>query len=199
MKLTKKIVIAVISIILSGIAGNLYIISGLGGDPIIAYSTGLNNVWELGIGLYMIMLHMLCAIILLFINRKKVGIGTIIAMFGVGPAIEICGKIYSPELSSPILRYVVLIIGIIIFSFSIALYILNNIGGTSIEELAIEITTRTKIPVQFTRGTMDVIFVTVGFIFGGAVGIGTLIIVCLFSPLFAVWLKCLKKIKILGE
>lgn len=68
--------------------------------------------------------------------------------------------------------------GIILMAYGMAIYISANVGTGPRDSLMLVLMQKTKIKVQWIRFMMEIIVLTAGWLLGGPVGIGT-IIVCL--------------------
>jgi uncharacterized membrane protein YczE len=91
--------------------------------------------------------------------------------------------------------YLVIIIGSIVFGFGTGIYLLADSGSAAYESLMILLKRMLKSSVKVARIVLDAIFFLTGFLLGGHIGLGTLIVLLLMGPSLECTLNQLPKLK----
>ena len=101
-----------------------------------------------------------------FINRSKIGIGTLINLFLLGYIAEASEKLLLylfPDKTTP-LRAVMLAVGIVVMCLASALYYTADLGVSTYDALAITMAEHSeKIPFRVFRITLDLCCVLIGW------------------------------------
>lgn len=123
-----------------------------------------------------------------FISINYIGIGIIVNMVLVGYISDFFMLIFNSllELSlSLTIRIILLVIGLVMSSLGVAMYMHSNMGVAPYDAIPaiIEIKTNKKIPFNKGRIFIDFLAIFIGFLFGATVGIGTVVTACFMGPL----------------
>lgn len=196
------------SIVLLGVVSVLFNNSNFGSDSIFCLNQGIAEATKLSLGVVNILLNLLFIIIMLIINRKAIGVGTVLMLVLLGLSMNIMLKLnFIPDLKNvdvhPVLyvflQCLYIISGLAIGGFAISLYFYANRGLAPFEGVLAKITEVTKIPFWAVKIVNDVIFYVVGFLLGGTIGIGSIIAATLYGPSISLFGKLWKKFDFLGE
>lgn len=122
---------------------------------------------------------------ILIVDRKRIKIGTLICVIGVGPIIDLGVKAvsYFPIESANIFVKMLLVLGgcfIIAVGFSIMSE--SDIGVAPNDIVPFIIKDKLNCQYRWVRIAFDATFLIVGFILGGKVGIGTIIAMLAIGP-----------------
>lgn len=122
---------------------------------------------------------------ILIVDRKRIKIGTLICVIGVGPIIDLGVKAvsYFPIESANIFVKMLLVLGgcfIIAVGFSIMSE--SDIGVAPNDIVPFIIKDKLNCQYRWARIAFDATFLIVGFILGGKVGIGTIIAMLAIGP-----------------
>ena len=122
---------------------------------------------------------------ILIVDRKRIKIGTLICVIGVGPIIDLGVKAvsYFPIESANIFVKMLLVLGgcfIIAVGFSIMSE--SDIGVAPNDIVPFIIKDKLNCQYRWVRIAFDATFLSVGFILGGKVGIGTIIAMLAIGP-----------------
>lgn len=122
---------------------------------------------------------------ILLVDRKRIKIGTLICVIGVGPIIDLGVKAvsYFPIESANIFVKMLLVLGgcfIIAVGFSIMSE--SDIGVAPNDIVPFIIKDKLNCQYRWVRIAFDATFLIVGFILGGKVGIGTIIAMLAIGP-----------------
>lgn len=204
----KNYICLLVAIILLALASVLFNNSGFGSDSIFALNQGLSKVTNLSLGVVNIIVGAVAFIILLIIDRKAIGVGTVLMALTMGLFLDLIDKLgIVPNLDSFefnkivmfLLKLLYIVLAISIGGFGIALYIYANRGISPLEGIIIKIQKVTKIPFWLVKIINDVIFYVVGFLLGATIGIGSIITAFTYGPMISLFTKLLNKINFLKE
>lgn len=137
------------------------------------FHQGISNVLGITMGQASILVG---AVIILFdfVLKEKVGWGTVFNMMFIGIFMDILmiNKLV-PAFEGILPRVLMIILGLFIVGFGTYLYIDVELGSGPRDGLMIALAKKTKKPVGFIKNAQEITAVAVGFLLGGKVGIGT--------------------------
>ena len=207
-KLIKKLIILLIGLTIAHLGVTLFLLSNLGSDPFNVLVQGIHNTITklpfmgfLTHGNTHMAICFLIIIVLLFVDKSYIKIGTIVCMVCGGPIIDfftwILGGIINENLPF-ILRLVILAAGCVILAFGMTIVMKSDAGVGPNDLVAISISDKLRKKFGLIRIIVDFSFVVVGFLLGGVIGIGTIICAFLVGPVAEIFLpfheKWIKKI-----
>ena len=204
----KQYICVIISIILLAIVNVFFNNSNFGSDSIFCLNQGVSKFLKIEIGYATLIMNGLFVVIMLIINRKEIGVGTILTILFLGPLINIIIKLnIIPDLASvelPTVPYVLLqiayiLIALVLGGISISLFIHTNRGLSAFEGVLTKIASVTKIPFWAVKIISDIIFFIVGFLLGGTIHIGSIISAILYGPSISLFSKVWKKLNLFQE
>ena len=213
--LVKRLVLFFIgmSIIQFGVA--LFLKTRIGSDPFTVFMQGLATVLnktgiqnlsivnliagkpEVTPGVANMIILILLFIGILMIDRKRIKLGTIICVIGVGPIIDLGVKAvsYFPVESANILIKMLLVLfGCFIIAVGFSILSASDIGVAPNDIVPFIIQDKLKFPYRWIRICLDATFLIVGFILGGKVGVGTIISMLAIGPFIQLCLPYGKKV-----
>lgn len=167
-------------------------IGQVGLDPYTAANIGIGNVLGLSLGVYQLIINFIILGIVFILGRSYIGIGTVINMVLTGFFIDFYTWIYTDFITIKInffTQSLALVIGVLIFTFGASFYMSAKLGNAPYDAIAPIIVERTKFHYRSVRVSQDIFFVVLAFIFGGPVGIGTVINAFFTGPLIDFWNK----------
>lgn len=201
------------SIIQLGVA--LFLKTSIGSDPFTVFTQGLATILnktglkELSIvhmisgsaevtpGVANMIILVVLFIAILIVDMKKIKIGTLICVVGVGPIIDLGVKIvsYFPVESANIFIKMLLVLsGCFIIAIGFSIMSASNVGVAPNDIVPFIIQDKLKCQYRWIRIAMDATFLIVGFILGGKVGIGTVISMLAIGPFIQFCLPYGKKV-----
>ena len=122
---------------------------------------------------------------ILIVDRKRIKIGTLICVIGVGPIIDLGVKAvsYFPVESANILIKMLLVLfGCFIIAVGFSIMSESDIGVAPNDIVPFIIKDKLNCQYRWVRIAFDATFLIVGFILGGKVGIGTIIAMLAIGP-----------------
>ena len=183
-----RVVILIIGLTIAHLGVTLFLLANLGTDPFNVLIQGLHRLigsTKITHGTVHISICFLIILILLFIDRSYIGIGTVICMFCGGPIIDfftlLLGPLFAGEVSL-IVRIAVNFLGCVILAFGMTIVIKSEAGTGPNDLVAVFLSDKLKKPFGIVRVIVDLIFTGIGFALGGTVGIGTIICAFLVGP-----------------
>lgn len=213
--LVKRLVLFFIgmSIIQFGVA--LFLKTGIGSDPFTVFTQGLANILdktglrnlsivnmiagraEVTPGIANMIILIVLFSIILIVDRKRIKIGTLICVVGVGPIIDLGVKVvsYFPvESANVIIKMLLVLLGCFIIAVGFSIMSESNMGVAPNDMVPFIIQDKIKFQYRWIRITIDATFLILGFILGGKIGIGTIIAMLTTGPFIQFCLPYGKKV-----
>ena len=195
MKQTLKEILLRLGILLLGLTiahlgVTLFLLADLGADPFNVLIQGIFRTASkfltfLTHGYTHMAICFLIMIILLFVDKSYIQVGTLICMFFGGPIIDFFTWTLKGCINSDnpfAVRIITLGVGCIILAFGMTMVMKSDAGVGPNDLVAISISDKLKKPFGITRIVVDFSFVIIGFLLGGVFGIGTIICAFLVGP-----------------
>lgn len=195
------------TIIQFGVA--LYLKTNIGSDPMTVFTQGLANTLDktplrdfalvkmiagsntVTTGVANMMILVVLFIIILLTEKKRINIGTLICVVGVGPIIDLGVKVisYFPvENCNLIVKMLLVLLGCLIIAVGFCVLSASNIGVAPNDIIPFIIQDKTGAQYRTVRMTMDAVLLIGGFLLGGVVGIGTVISMLATGPFIQILL-----------
>ncbi|AGF58820.1 hypothetical protein B0P06_002852 [Clostridium saccharoperbutylacetonicum] len=130
-------------------------------------------------------------VIILVVDRKKINIGTLICVVGVGPIIDLGVRLvsYFPvESYNYVLKAVLILVGCFIIAIGFSIQSAANLGVAPNDIIPFIIQDKTKIQYRWIRIGLDAGYLIIGFILGGTIGLGTILALLSTGPFIQVCL-----------
>ena len=180
-------------VIVMGIGVSLLKVTDFGTDPYSSMNYGVSEKIGLSLGTYQLFFNITLLIVVLFIDRKMIGTGTLGNMILVGYSADFCTYIlydvlHIPSELSLSERVAVLIPALIIFVIAAACYMQSDHGTSPYDAIPfiinnkIEEKTQKKGTYKIVRLCYDAFFTVVSIIVGGEWGVTTILMVVLLGP-----------------
>lgn len=186
----KKISLLLLIIGVGAIGFSIFMLrlADFGTDPFTTMNLGISSFIGVSFGNLQLAINILLLIIIAIISRKFIGIGTVANMVFVGYIsdffVVLFTTFYGDSLSLSI-RIILLIIGVILSSLGVAMYMHSAMGVAPYDAIPSIIKLKTNEHITFRTGRViiDIIAVWVGFLFGATIGLGTIITASFMGPL----------------
>lgn len=184
-KIIKKNLIVILGSIIMGIGVALAIKGGQGADPLSVFWDGLSRTFNITLGNANLLVSLVMLIAAVILDYKQLNIGTILnPLFLSGTADLIINKISTPD--TFILQLLQSLIGVTLMGIGVGLYASADLGKGVYDAIVFSLVDKTKFKIQYIRNAFDAIFLLVGFLLGGSVGLVTLIAVLLIGNVISV-------------
>jgi len=194
MILAKRIIMAVVGFTIIGFAIAVLRIINLGMDPLGAMALGISYLTGISFGNVLVIVQAPLLLLVLWKQKKLIGIGTIMGMFGVGYVIDF---FYFVAALTPIayaepglvVRLVILMLALVVLSIGASIYMVSNLGMIPYDStgFVLEGLTNGKIKFKWIRLAMDGMCAIVAIALGAIVGIATAMTVFSVGPLISLF------------
>jgi uncharacterized membrane protein YczE len=174
-------------LVLYGVGTGLQLRSGLGLDPWDVFHQGLSlrTGWSIGV----IVCVVGAAVLLLWIPlRQRPGLGTLSNVVVVGLSLNATAWVVPAPGSLP-LRVLLLIAAVVLGGLATGLYIGAGYGPGPRDGLMTGLHARTGRSVRLVRTAIELTVLVVGRLFGGTVGVGTVVYALAIGPVAQVFLR----------
>lgn len=175
-KYIKAIIRIMVGLFLYALGIVLTIQADMGLSPWDILNDGASKVTGLTFG----QANIIVAVIILAIDialGQKVGIATILNVFMIGTFIDIINYLnFLPLVSKTLSQLMFLLAGIVVINLAMYFYIGAGYGAGPRDGLMIGISKKFSFPVAYTRIVIEVIVAVIGFLLGGKLGAGTVIL-----------------------
>lgn len=172
-----------------GFAVALNVRSELGLGPLFVVFDGLHEHLGITIGMASMLTNGALFIAALAM-RERPGLGTLGQVFLVGPLIDLA-LLLTPEVHAPAARAAYLLLSLLVLTFGAALYLSANLGAGPYDAVMWGLYHRIHLPLSVIRVSMEITALVTGWLLGGTVGIGTVVIGLGIGPGMAIWLRVL--------
>lgn len=197
----KKSLIVFLGMVFMGLGINLILYANIGVDP---FTTGAMGVYKLintygnyTFGNAQIVINVVFLTIAFFLNKKKIGYGTLISAVVIGFSVDIWKIILVasfPAEISFLASLLILVLGCFVIGTGIAIYISPDFGLGAGEILPMIASEKTGWKFKYLKIVGDLIFFLIGVSLGAIYGIGTIISLVLIGPIAHQLLPHTKKI-----
>ena len=179
-RLRRRVVQLLVGLWLYGTAMAMFIRSGLGLDPWDVFHYGVQTHWGVSFGTVVVAVGFV--VLLLWIPlRQWPGFGTIANVVVIGVATDVMlAVIGDPDHLA--VRWSLLLGGILLNGLAGALYIGSQLGPGPRDGLMTGLARRTGLSIRLVRTVLEITVLSVGWLLGGVVGIGTVLYAFLIGP-----------------
>ncbi|MFC3419480.1 YitT family protein [Salinicoccus hispanicus] len=164
---------------------------GLGSWDVLHY--GLWQTFGLTIGSWAIIAGASIVLFTAIVTRRLPKIGVYINMVAVGLFIDVFNWLI-PEFEGWTQHIIIFAIGLIVMAFGVAFYITPNLGAGPRDTLMLLLVEKFGLKLSMARNIMELGAAVAGFLLGGPVFIGTLIIILSLGKLIEVWLPFTRRL-----
>jgi uncharacterized membrane protein YczE len=180
----------VLGLVAYGIAIALLVRAGIGVPPWDVFAQGITRQTGIPFGL---VVNLVGALVLLFWIplRQRPGVGTVLNVLLIGPSAEL-GLWLVPQQTVPWQQGMVFAGGLALLALATGAYIGARLGPGPRDGLMTGLHARTGWPIWVVRTGIEVTVLTVGFVLGGQLGVGTLAFALLIGPMVNVTLPLLR-------
>jgi len=171
----KKIILLLLGFFAYGVGITCTVNANLGLAPWGVFHQGMSNQFGITMGTAI----QIAGAVIMFIDlifKERIGWGTIGNVYFIGFFLDLVQNSgIIPVYESLLPRYILMIAGMIIISFATYLYMSAQLGSGPRDGLMVALTKRSKFQVGIIRATIETTALIIGYLMGGSVGWGTLI------------------------
>jgi len=170
-----------IGFLLYGLALALIVRANLGTSTWLVLEVALANMLKIKIGTMTVIMGFTILIIALA-AREQVGWGTLGNILSIGPWLNLFLDLIPTVENKLVLQIGMFLLGVFIQGIASAVYIGVDAGAGPRDSLMLAVHRITGLSVRLARGSIEIIVVTIGWILGGPVGLGTVAFALLIGP-----------------
>lgn len=171
----KEILMVIVGSMMMGASINLFVQADFGLDPLSLFQAGLGRVLHLSLGTTSQVLMISIIILLFFIDRKRIGIGSILNSVLVGAFIKWFSPVICTGGGTAAGRLLCLLAGLILMGVGIGTYVAAGLGEAGMDAMMMYLSGKLKKNVNVTRITIDILLSITGFLLGGKLGGATVV------------------------
>ena len=178
-----------VAVFFMGATLSLLIRVNLGTDPCSCMNLGISRVSGVSFGTCQLCFNLLLALVVVLVNRRLIGLGTLGNMVLVGYVCDFFTWIWNQVLPhgeswSLAVRFVIMVPVLFVFVAAAAAYMTANLGMAPYDCIPFLIVNRwRKLPFFAVRITWDALAVLIGYLLGSTVGIVTVLIALAIGPI----------------
>ena len=189
---TKNFIKLIFGVILYAIGIAFTVNANVGVAPWDAFHQGLSLNFNITFGQASITIGFIILVIN-YILGEQIGIGTIVNIFGIGIFVDYIFQMkIVPVASSLFSGLVMLYIGAVIICFATYFYIAAGYGAGPRDGLMVALMKKTGMKIGFIRAFIEISVLTIGFLMGGKIGIGTVLLGFSVGPIMQFIFKIIK-------
>lgn len=172
--------------------------ANLGVTPWDTFHIGLQKTFGLTIGIWAQIVGAVVIILSYFLAGIKPGLGTLLNMFFFGVFIDLCLWLdFIPHLHAYWEKILLFALSMFVMSVGIGMYISPRLGAGPRDSFMLALNERMGWSIQKVRMVIEVVVLLAGFLMGGPVSYGTVLIAVLTGPLIQrtipFWEKVMRK------
>lgn len=174
-RLPSRVLMVLLGSAVMGLSIDLLVLAGFGLDPLSLFQAGLSSVFGITLGRASQILMISIMAVLLMIDRKRIGIGSVLNSVLVGYFVNLFSNwlpMAGPQ--SLWVRCVGVAAGFLLMGFGIGTYISAHLGEAGVDALMVYFAEKLKLRIRGTRIALDVLLAAAGFFMGGSLGWATL-------------------------
>lgn len=188
-----RLVLLIIGSILMGVGVVLATVTQMGADSVALLWEGVHIRFHISLGMANYVFTGFFLILVLLIDRKQVGIGTILSPLIQGMVMDMIIR-FIPQFDSFFIRLSVMIIGIIILAIGSGISAAANLGKSPYVGFTFAINKRYNYSITFSRVILDALCLILGLLLGARLSIGPIISVFIIGPITALSFRKISEI-----
>ncbi len=186
-----RIAILMLGLCIAHLGVTLFLLSDLGSDPFNVFVQGIYRTLDrltgwgfLTHGRVHVAISLVIVLILLFVDKSYIKIGTALCMLFGGPVIDAFNALLEGPTAGASLpvRACMLVAGCVILAYGMTIVIRSDAGTGPNDLVAVVISDKTGRKFSVTRVLVDACFLLIGWLLGGTAGVGTLVCMFLVGP-----------------
>lgn len=186
--LTIRLLYTILGIALIGFAVGFVRIAALGTDPFTTLNLGFTAATGYRYGLTSMVTNILATLFILFVDRRLIGLGSLLNLLFVGNISDIIVNIFTDTFGPAESLWIKIMfagLGIVVLAIGAAMNIVANLGVSPYDALPLVAETlgKEKIRFQYARVVLDFSAVGIGFLLGAQIGVMTIVTAFFMGPL----------------
>lgn len=187
----RRSLMSLIGVLIFALGATILLAADLGMDPYSAMNLGVSQLLGWQLGPYQLLLNLLILGLVFLIDRHLIGVGTIFNMALVGYGIQFFSFILLKNLPTPsslLMQILVALLGLLVFTFGLAMYIVADVGISpydAITPMILKVTHSKNY--RFIRILQDVTAMVIAILVHGHFGLVTIIVAFGSGPFIIFW------------
>ncbi len=187
----RRSLMSLIGVLIFALGATILLAADLGMDPYSAMNLGVSQLLGWQLGPYQLLLNLLILGLVFLIDRHLIGVGTIFNMALVGYGIQFFSLILLKNLPTPsslLMQILVALLGFLVFTFGLAMYIVADVGISpydAITPMILKVTHSKNY--RFIRILQDVTAMVIAILVHGHFGLVTIIVAFGSGPFIIFW------------
>lgn len=181
----KRFWMSLFGILLCGVSIALFRMADWGTDPFQTFCGGLEALSGMSYGLLYVLINSVMLVFILLMNKKYIGLATVLNMTLMGFIVEWAQKWLEKTLPPENLwgQALYLLTGVILLCIASSLYFTAELGVSTYDAIALILTEKGLAGFRVCRIGCDCLCVVTGFLCGAPVGIGTIVAALFMGPM----------------
>ena len=199
-----RVIILMVGLTIAHLGVTMFLLADLGADPFNVLVQGLLRTGEVGTG-WTFLSHgrvhiavcFLIILVLLFVDRSYIRIGTVLCMIFGGPIIDLFTLLLEPlfsSIDSLVVKLGLLALGCVILAYGMTIVIKSEAGTGPNDLVAVVLSDKLHKKFSLLRVIVDCSFVLCGWLLDGVFGVGTLVCAFLVGPVAGIFLPVNEKL-----
>ncbi len=185
-RLVIDILVISFGIMVSSLGTAIFYASNLGSSPMATFSDGIHNILSISYGAANTLANGILLILLFFIKRNYINVGTVLCVFLIGPFVNFFNKIlsvYPIEQLALYYKVIFVVIGTALMGIGLGLYVAVERGYGPLEAIVKLLCEEKGLSYTKAKVAQDIILVALGIILSAKWGLGTVIAAVLTGPI----------------
>ncbi|MFV0574916.1 MAG: YczE/YyaS/YitT family protein [Vibrio sp.] len=192
--ISKKVLLIIIGSIISAYGIDLAIHAGFGGATLAVPWQGMAKTFNITIGQASFIIAAMMIVFCWFYDRKQLHVGTILYQVVYSIFVDVfTGHLWYSD--SMYVNFILMLLGIIIFTFGTALYSFANFGRGSYEALMFALVDKNQWKIKHVRMALDASLVVIGVMLGGTFGLCTVFTILMSGNLIQFFLGKFRRLE----
>ena len=167
--------------------------AGMGVDPVSALYDGVHKIIGLEMGTASFVVNMLILVVCTLLNRKYLKWGTFLSMLSFAVSLNTFVGLVSSFTVEPytVSGYLLFWAGMFLAGAGFSTVVFQDLGPNCADILLEVLKDKAGISMKYAKISVDLCCTVLGFLMGGAVGLGTVLCVCgmghIYNRVFCIW------------
>ena len=174
-----------IGLAISSMGTALFYSADLGSSAMATFCDGLHLLINTSYGTANTLANVVLLVVLFALDKKYIGIGTILCVFTIGPWVNLFMSVLEPlnlNTLNIVIRVLLTVCGASLMGVGLGIYMSVNKGFGALEGIVKFICKKYKVEVKTAKVVQDLVLVVCGIILGAQWGIGTIVGIFLCGP-----------------
>ncbi|WP_333645974.1 YczE/YyaS/YitT family protein [Lacrimispora sp.] len=188
----RKIIVLIAGILLMALGTAVCNNTALGIDPFNAFCADLSAIANIQLGTMILLVQLAIAILVFFLNKKYLGIGSVIPMVMFGYFLQFFNWAVFQLITFDfvlIIRFFIFFIGMLIIAFGMSIYMSCDLGMVPYDCFSFIMSERLGRNAFKLRVVLDTMVAVIAILLKGPINIGTILLAFCVGPLIGFFKK----------